>query len=307
MNPAVERCRESITRHSKSFALASRLLPDSLQSDAVVLYAYCRRVDDAIDLAPKAEQPAALSRLHAELNEVYQGATPDDPILLAFQELVRRRDIPLAYPTELVAGMEMDANGTDYADLDTLLLYCFRVAGTVGLMMCHVLGVSSPEAFRHAAHLGMAMQLTNICRDVDEDARRGRLYIPLPLLERHGDARIGPSGASQWTPLERQMVAAATSDLLDLADGYYASGDVGLRYLARPAATAVVAARLIYSDIGRVLRNRNCDPAQPRAFVSAPRKVYLAAKAAYRSRGRPAAIVPTLPQRPLGFCDVASL
>lgn len=307
MNPAVERCRESIQKHSKSFALASRLLPKALQNDAVVLYAYCRHVDDAIDLVPAAEQPLALERLRAELDAVYAGRPVTEPILVAFQELVQQKKLPREYPEELLSGMEMDVLDTQYRELDELLLYCYRVAGVVGLMMCHVLGVSSPVAMRHGGQLGIAMQLTNICRDITEDAERGRLYIPEAILRRHGGGVISPANARTWSALQRQAIAAASMDLLDLAERYYTSGDCGVKYLAAPAACAVMLARLSYSDIGRVLRARHCDPTKPRAYVSTPRKAFLASVALTRVRHLPRTITPVALETPMTAADIIAL
>jgi phytoene synthase len=297
----IEQCKATIAKHSKSFALASRLLPANLRDDAVVLYAYCRHVDDTIDLVPPEQHPLALEGLRRELDTIVSGSSEPDLLLGAYQELFSRCKIPRIYADELLNGMEMDCLGTTYADEKQLLLYCYRVAGTVGLMMCHVLGVSSPVAMIHAAHLGLAMQLTNICRDVDEDAKRGRLYLPQRLLKLHGSEGLAPVGANHWTARERQSVATTTADLLALADQYYASGDLGLRYLAAPTAYAVAVARAVYADIGRVLRARHCNPLGPRAFVSKARKLYLAANALPTLRRQPPQIVPLFPETPLTF------
>src|SRR5690606_34011223 len=159
----------SIARHGKSLALASRILPPTQRDCAAVVYAWCRRADDAIDLVPREEQPIALRRLREELDRIYLGEVMGDPTLAAFSDVVNRCAIPSRYPSELLDGMEMDAVGHSYGSWDDLLLYCYRVASTVGLMMCHVMGVRSDEALPHAVDLGVAMQLTNIARDVKED------------------------------------------------------------------------------------------------------------------------------------------
>ncbi|HWN69346.1 MAG TPA: squalene/phytoene synthase family protein, partial [Haliangium sp.] len=161
---AISLCRQTIAAHSRSFALASRVLPPRCRDEAAVVYTWCRRADDAVDLAPPGKQAGALVRLGAELDGVYDGEAQEDIALAAFQEVVQRHRIPREYPAELLAGMDMDARGQRYDDMHTLLLYCYRVASTVGLMMSHVMGVTHDGALRHAAHLGMAMQLTNICR-----------------------------------------------------------------------------------------------------------------------------------------------
>lgn len=307
MNPAIEQCKATIAKHSKSFAWASRALPERLRDDAVVLYAYCRHADDAIDLVAPNEQPTALNRLREELEGVYSERPPSDAVLLAFREVIERRGIPRAYPEELLNGMEMDCRGETYDTLEQLRLYCFRVAGTVGLMMCHVLGVSSPVALKHAAHLGIAMQLTNICRDIDEDAARGRLYLPQQFLKKHGSHALAPMRAHRWTALERQAIAVTTAELLTIADRYYASGDAGLKYLPAEAAYAVSLARTVYSDLGRVLRTHHFDPTLPRAYVTTPRKLYLAVKTLSVLRHQPKHIHPVVLEPPLTFEDIGSL
>jgi phytoene synthase len=301
VNAAVEQCKETIAQNSKSFALASRLLPEPLRTDAIVLYAYCRHVDDAIDLVSKEEHAKALSELRRELDDIFSGNVTPNSLNESFHELFVRRKIPRFYVEELLNGMEMDCQDTTYSDVDQLLRYCYRVAGTVGLMMCHVLSVSSPVALEHAAHLGIAMQLTNICRDVDEDAKLGRLYLPRTLLERHGTSLILPSKAQSWSTQERQAIAEATIDLLLLADLYYHSGDAGLRYLPAHAAFAVSVARKVYSEIGSQLLKRHGKTGLSRAFVSKPRKIFLALTCLPSFGKRPKVVVPMFPERPLSF------
>ena len=179
---AVEHCRRLISYHSKSFALAARLLPWASRRRALVVYAWCRRNDDAIDRTGPEDQQATLVRLRRELDAVYDDNETGDIVLDAFAAVVLGQHIPRHYPEELLAGMEMDARWRRYGSLSELLEYCYRVAGTVGLMMCHAMGVRDSHALQHAAHLGIAMQLTNICRDVLEDWHLGRIYLPFDLL-----------------------------------------------------------------------------------------------------------------------------
>ncbi len=280
---AVALARTSITQHSKSFALAARLLPPRVREDAVVLYAYCRRVDDAIDGIAVVDQPAALAALRAELDDIYAGRALGDPLLAAFQRVVRARAIPRAYPEELLAGMHMDVAGTRYDSLDELLHYCHRVAGSVGLMMCHVMGVRRPRALLHAAHLGIAMQLTNIARDVLEDWERGRLYLPGALLAAHGAAGVDVQLDGPLPRSADPAVAATVRELLGRADSYYRSADAGIRELSLRCGLGVRAARLVYAEIGRVLRARGCDPGSGRAVVGTVTKAWLLLRAAART------------------------
>lgn len=270
--------RAIIQQHSKSFALASRLLPPQAAQDAAIVYAWCRRADDAIDeLGP---EPAghALARLQRELSELYAGRQPSAE-LRAFAGVVRATGIPHTYPAELLAGMEMDVSGHHYEGCEELLLYCYRVASTVGLMMCHVLGVSDPAALRPAAHLGLAMQLTNICRDVAEDWQRGRLYLPAELLRRHGASGLAAELGGALPAAAVPACRGAMIELLGLADRYYASSDRGLRYLSLRCALGVNAARRIYSAIGAELARCSWDPRAPRAVVPRTHKLWACARA----------------------------
>lgn len=273
--------RAAIQRHSKSFALASRLLPRAIASDAVVLYAHCRRADDAVDLATPAEQPARLRALHSELDALYaEPPLEGDPMLMAMRDLVARRRVPRAYLRELVLGMEMDTVAVEYETFEELLFYCYRVAGTVGLMMCHVMGVRDEQALAHAAHLGIAMQLTNIARDVVEDWGRGRIYLPRQMLEQSGARDLRSALGGPLPATAAAATARATAALLDRAEDYYRSGDAGMRYLSTRCAFAVRTARLVYSQIGVEARKRGCHPCAGRAVVSGRRKMALAMRAA---------------------------
>lgn len=265
---AVAPARATIAHHSKSFALASRLLGPRERDQTAVVYTWCRRADDAVDAGEATD--LTLARLRRELDDAYAGCAAD-PVLAAFGAVARARAIPRAYPGELLAGMAMDVRGDQYRTLDDLLVYCWRVAGVVGLMMSHVFGVSDDDALVSAAHLGMAMQLTNICRDVAEDWERGRVYIPDELL----GAPLEPG-----QPLPRAPLASAVAELLCVADRYYRSGDRGIRALPWRAAIAVRAARRIYAAIGREIARTGYDVLAGRAIVPPHRKLAHALAAA---------------------------
>lgn len=280
---AGEICARTLAEHSKSFALAGKLLPARARRDAAVLYTYCRLVDDAVDRCEPAEQPHALMRLREELESVYANERQSDVRLRAFQELVRRVHLPRAYPEELLAGMAMDVGGTRYESLDQLLLYCYRVAGVVGLMMCHVLGVTDARALKNAAHLGIGMQLTNICRDVQEDWELGRLYLPSDLLLEASGGACSGLVAGPMPARARPGIAAVTRQLLEEAERFYASGDAGVPALPARAAFSVRAAHSIYHAIGGRVRAQQCDPLAPRAVVPARTKLFFLFRAALRT------------------------
>jgi phytoene synthase len=305
MNDALVQSRASIALHSKSFALASRLLPSEGRDEAAVVYAWCRRADDSIDLAPASEQSEAAARLGRELDAIYGGEAQAEPILAAFQSVVIRHQIPPFYPGELIAGMAMDAHGTTYDCYTKLLSYCFRVAGTVGLMMSHVMGVRHPTALTHAAHLGMAMQLTNICRDVHEDWQRGRLYLPDDWLAAAGGATLRARLGGDLPVEARGAVASVIRELLHRANGLYASGDCGIPLLSFRCAWAVRTASLVYSDIDRVILARDADPFAPRAVVGTGRKLRLAWRAFQMTLGQvPRRFERALLEGAIGFHDV---
>ena len=270
---AIAECRRVLAEQSKSFALASRLLPPSCRDEVAVVYAFCRHVDDAIDRTPRDHRRAALARLHAEVDAVYANRPPADRTLVAFAAVVHARRIPRAYVDELLAGMAMDVDGAAYATADDLYRYAYRVAGVVGLMLCHVWGLRDPRALPGAAQLGIAMQLTNVCRDVEEDLRDGRVYLPRALLG--GELRAVPPDGSPARDAVRTAVATV---LLD-ADRLYRAADAAMVALPLRVALAVRAARLVYAAIGDRLRARGHDPFRGRAVVSGPRKAWLLVRA----------------------------
>jgi phytoene synthase len=278
---SVELSHRVLSRHGKSFALAAKLLPPESRDDAAVLYAYCRRADDAVDDddAPVAVRVARVEQLRRELDSVYAREEQSDPLLAAFQQVVQRRGIPVQYPRDLLAGLATDVSAVRFRTLDELLLYSYRVAGVVGLMMCHVTGLRDPRALENAVHLGIAMQITNVCRDVEEDFRRGRVYLPASLLREHGAAGMDPDFDGSLAPY-RSALGRVLKSLLTLAERYYASGDAGIPALPPRAALAVRAARLVYAAIGDELARRRYDVLAGRAVVSFPRKLLLVLRAA---------------------------
>jgi len=268
---SVELARSVLARGSKSFALAARVLPPSCRDDMAVLYAFCRRADDAIDDAPAAEQPARIEALARELGSVYAGEAQSDPVLSEFQRVVRRYSIPEGYPRALLEGFRSDVGAVRVESVAELLLYAHRVAGVVGLMSCRVFGVHDARALEHADHLGIAMQLTNVCRDVAEDWARDRVYLPAELLGSAADAPLALES--------RSRVELALRRLLELADRYYASGDRGLSALPLRVAIAVRAARLVYAAIGERIAARGFDVHAGRAVVPFPKKLALVLRA----------------------------
>jgi len=275
---------------SRSFSLAGRLLKPSQRAAAAAVYAWCRRADDLIDDAPPGQAPLRLAMLRSELDALYAPGGPiatgagggEELALRAFAQIARERRIPRQYPDELVNGMEMDVLGQRYQSLADLKLYCYRVASTVGLMMCHVMGVKDDRALAPAAHLGVALQLTNISRDVLEDWHMGRLYLPLQWLPEAGPDLVrrldaaGPHADPGELPTRwRPQITTAVRALLTTAERYYASADRGLLDLPLTSAAAIRSARWIYRGIGEQVWARDFDVWQGRAVVPTSTKLRL--------------------------------
>jgi phytoene synthase len=270
---ALNDCREIITKGSKSFSLAARLFDPQTRDAAIFLYGWCRHCDDQVDEAGKSGDRDELERRLKALREktarAFSLESQREPVFVALQYIVHRYDIPVHYALELIEGMAMDVRGTRYATLRELLLYCYRVAGTVGLMMSHVMGLRDESALKHAADLGIAMQLTNIARDITEDAAIGRIYVPLSWLD---EAKIMHDEIS--APANRQKLAMITRRLLGEAERYYRSGDRGLWYLSFRSACAVSAARRVYSEIGSLLLQRGARAWDERTYATGGRKLW---------------------------------
>jgi phytoene synthase len=268
---AIAHCRWMIDVGSKSFSLAARIFDPETRNAAFLLYGWCRYCDDQVDQGgeegPDGDSATRLWHLKEQTRSALADQAQTDPVFIAFRYLVRRYAIPDHYPLELLEGMAMDVEQRRYETFSDLLLYCYRVAGTVGLMMTHVMGASDEKALRHAADLGIAMQLTNIARDVVEDAERGRIYLPMLWLDEAGIPR-----GEILLPQHRQRVAEVVGRLLDEAERFYRSGDEGLRYLGFRAACAVAAARAVYAEIGSLVRTRGARAWDQRTYVSTGRK-----------------------------------
>ena len=264
---------KTLLRHgSHSFFAASLLLPSRVGDSAVALYAFCRVADDAIDLGT--DRPAALARLTERLDAVYRGAPEPRAVDRAFAATVAAHDIPHALPAALIEGLAWDAAGRRYPDFAALLDYAARVAGSVGVMMALVMGVREPAALARAAALGMAMQLTNIARDVGEDARAGRLYLPLDWL---GEAGIA-ADRFVAAPCHGPAIAAVTARLLAEADLLYANGAQGICRLPLACRPAIAAARAIYAAIGGKVAAAGYDSIGQRAYVTTAEKLRLLAR-----------------------------
>jgi phytoene synthase len=262
-------CRALMRDGSKSFFLASLALPRRVRAPATALYAFCRVADDAIDRS--AEPALALCSLRSRLDAIYAGAPGDDIADCALAEVVADKALPRALLDALLEGFAWDAEGRRYETLEDLQAYGARVAGAVGALMALVMETRDPCSLARACELGVAMQLTNIARDVGEDARNGRLYLPQRWLR---EAGIDPDA---WlaAPQFDARLAAVIQRLLTAADALYARAECGVAGLPRSCRPAIQAARLVYADIGHRLAAAGLDSVHHRAVVGTPRKLVL--------------------------------
>jgi phytoene synthase len=269
---AATAARESIRRHSRSFSFASRLLPVATRSDVERLYAWCRWCDDGVDAAASRTAAAAFVDCAAgDLRLIAAGGEPAAAESLWLATLVRRHQLSIPAAEALLAGMHSDLTpAADFRAAD-LMRYCFRVAGAVGVLMCPILGLQDRRFLPHAAALGMGMQLTNIARDVAEDWRRSRCYLPIEWT-----GGLHPSGAAP----DAESVRSGVRRVLDLANGFYTAGDSGIAALDADARLAVRAASSIYRAIGTRIRRRDYRVLEERARVSGVGKLGLFARAA---------------------------
>jgi phytoene synthase len=282
-------CRALLRAGSRSFFAASLLLPRRVREPTSALYAFCRAADDAVDA--QGATAAAVDRLSERIARAYAGRGLDGPIERAFAAVVERFSIPRALPEALAEGMRWDVEGRRYRTLDDLEGYAARVASSVGVMMTLVMGRRAPEVIARACDLGAAMQLTNIARDVGEDARRGRVYLPERWLE---EAGVDP-GALVASPRFDARLGVVVARLLAAADALYARAEHGIPALPRDCRAAIRGARLVYADIGRVIAAAGYDSVSRRAVVPTPRKIWLLLRARFGRVATGAIAAPALP------------
>lgn len=245
---------ELLSFRARSFRWASTFLSRAQRRRVAMLYAFCREVDDLAD----SDQVESDARSQLERLLLALQAEPDGESLWPedyrwFRALCVECNIDFRIVEELVSGMLSDLDVVRFQSDAELVRYCYRVAGTVGLMMCAVFDVRDPRAWRHAVDLGIAMQMTNILRDVLEDARASRVYLPAARLRAYGLAANELVGGVA----DPTAVSALVGDLLAWSERYYQSADAGMRFLPRRPRWAVLIASRLYRGIGRRLRRRH--------------------------------------------------
>ena len=263
--PDWELCRHVVREHGKTFAFASQLLPFPRRQAIHAAYAFCRIADDIVDRAPATGLAAAARALDAWEAEL---DAPVHPIAVAFAAARAAYGIPVEAARDLIEGVRMDLAPRRYETWDDLRLYCYRVAGTVGLISAPVLGCAHKAKLANAVDLGIAMQLTNILRDVGEDARMGRLYLPLDELAAFGvcpEATLAARPSGRFRELMQFEIARAR--------GYYDSAREGIPALAPSGQWAALASAHLYGKILTRIEENNYEVFRTRAVVPNGRKL----------------------------------
>ncbi len=272
--------RATIARGSASFATAARLFPRALRADVHALYAWCRHCDDVIDgqhlgFAARAEAQTperSLEHLQIQTRAVFSGQPVDEPAFQSLSRVIARHPIPEALAFHHLEGFAIDVHARPFESLDDTLGYSYHVAGAVGVMMAIIMGVRDGDSLDRASDLGIAFQLTNIARDVLEDAATGRCYLPRLWLDRAGI----PARALDW-PVHRRKLHELTGRLVETAEPYYRSAATGIAALPPRAAWAIATALGVYRAIGRQVVKNGPEGMQRRTWTSRSRKLLLTA------------------------------
>ncbi|MCS6992371.1 MAG: squalene/phytoene synthase family protein [Anaerolineales bacterium] len=262
LEKAYELCGQIAAHHSKSFYIASGLLPEEKRSAARALYAFCRTVDDIVDEGSIVGRDAELDYWRGVAQGILH-PRPDDLVAQAWADTRNRYHIPSRYALQLIDGVARDITQTRYKNFDDLATYCYGVASTVGLMSMYIVGFKSNDALPYAIKLGVALQLTNILRDVGEDYRNGRVYLPKDELKAYGIT-------------ERDLARGIVNDKwrafmkfqIERTRALYAESEKGIRFLERDGQLAIGAASTFYQGILDAIEANDYDVFSKRANLS---------------------------------------
>lgn len=277
LDGAYRYCRQIARHHAKTFYLAATFLPKPQQNPIFAMYALLRTVDDLVDLAEdkltngritREEINSLLDDWKSRLHDCYEGQSGDEPIMMAWHDTLKSYPIPIELPLDLIDGVAMDIEFTPFETFDELYVYCYKVASVVGLMTSEIFGYTDKMALEHAIELGIAMQLTNILRDIGEDVDRGRIYIPLEDLRRFGYSReefMNKTMNDRFLELMKFQI--------DRARSYYRSSDKGIPMLLPSSRLAVAISSVNYANILRSIEENGYDVFNRRAFRTLPQKL----------------------------------
>ena len=282
-----ELCRQVQKAHSRTYYFSTRFFPAEVRPRVHALYAFMRYADEIVDSPHNLSLDAQLSSLQffeAETMAAVAGESVSNPVLRAYADTVRSCDIEPATIAAFMESMKMDTRVFRYATYEDLEIYTYGSAAVVGLMMCRVVGAVGGEADPHAEALGVAMQLSNFMRDIGEDWRRGRIYLPLEDLKRFGYTEEDLASSV----VDERFVALMRFEI-ERARRLYEVSDEGMRFIPRGRRYPVVVARELYAAILDRIEAQGYDVFSRRAEVSRPAKVVVAARCATRDPGEMAA------------------
>jgi phytoene synthase len=232
-------------RRAQTFAWAAQFLSRPIRNDLNELYTFCRFVDDCVDKSTDGTTAQkAIASIRRDLEQESSSIKEVD----IFLKLAHRRKIPLGFALDLVRGVESDIGSARMSDEEDLLRYCYQVAGTVGVMICYLLGVRDPNAIASGIDLGIAMQLTNIARDVQEDYAQGRVYLPSCLIDRDSIA-----ASQDGDKCAQAKLLGAVEQIVSIAETYYISSENGICFLPGSAKVGILAASRAYRKIGKLI------------------------------------------------------
>ncbi|HEX9685027.1 MAG TPA: presqualene diphosphate synthase HpnD [Burkholderiales bacterium] len=268
-----EYCQTKAAQSGSSFYYSFLFLPEERRRAITALYAFCREVDDVVDdCSDVATARATLAWWRQELAAAFHG-TPQHPVARALAEIAPRFNLAEARVAEIIDGMQMDLDTNRYPSFEALRQYCHRVAGVVGLLSAEILGYQDRRTLEYAADLGLAFQLTNIIRDVGEDARRDRIYLPLDEIERFG-VSTGDITGSRETDNFRRLIEFQ----IERALGYYREAFSKLSAADRRAQRAGIIMAAIYRALLDEIRRDGCRVLTRHTSLTPVRKLWIAWK-----------------------------
>ncbi|MDR3299368.1 MAG: presqualene diphosphate synthase HpnD [Candidatus Accumulibacter sp.] len=266
-------CQQKAAASGSSFYYSFLFLPPERRRAIMALYAFCREVDDVVDERDDRDAAAReLAGWRAEVGELYAGQ-PRHPVTLALRAVLPRFNLPQERLLEIIDGMEMDLRQTRYPDFAALSLYCYRVASVVGLLAAEIFGCVDQRTRQYAHDLGMAFQLTNIIRDVGEDARRGRVYLPLDELRRFGVTPDDILNARYSENFRRLMEFQ-----IERAENYYAQALKQLPDVDRKTQRPGLLMAAIYRAVLDEIKRGGCPVLDRRVSLTSPRKLWIACR-----------------------------
>ena len=287
LRDAYSHCRSVTREYAKTFYLATRFLPNHKQRSIFAIYALCRHLDNIVDededlsgrdTVAIQDTEAALLEWEKKLQQTYHGKEADNLVLIAFSDVLRRHHIPISLPFKLIEGVRIDLVKNRYETFEELYDYSYKVASVVGLMICEVFGYKDKSALKRAVDLGIAMQLTNILRDIGEDLQRDRIYLPLNELQEFG-ITVADIQAKKRSPDFIRFMQFQ----IDRARRYYESSDEGIPLLSADSQVPVLLARHNYERILDCIEKNDYHVFSSRAHLTWFQKISLLPKAWWRS------------------------